>query len=60
MHSKSFDDWLTEVATNMQNSDELSLLALSYMYRRHAVVLTMTGLWSTIEPKTPQLGGTLK
>ena len=49
----SFERWLNRVADDRMYCDELGILSLSNMYRRHSLVVTVNKLWSTIEHSSP-------
>ena len=53
MRSTSFQEWLHKVADDQMYCDELGVLSLSHMYRRHSLVVTINKMWSTIEHKSP-------
>ena len=49
MRDNYFEGWLSDLADQTKPCDELGLLTLSYLYRRHTVVYTASKLWSTLE-----------
>ena len=49
MRDRYFEKWLAGLADESMPCDELGLLTLSYLYRRHTVVYTASKLWSTIK-----------
>ena len=49
----SFEKWLNRLADERMYCDELGLLSLCHMYRRHSLVVTVNKLWSTIEHNSP-------
>ena len=53
MRSNHFEGWLRDIADPSKPCDELGLLMLCYLYRRHALVYTSTKLWSTVESNDP-------
>ena len=53
MRNISFERWLNRVADDRMYCDELGLLSLSHMCRRHTLVITENKMWSTIEHPTP-------
>ena len=53
MRSNHFEGWLRDIADPTKPCDELGLLTLCYLYRRHALVYTSTKLWSTVESTDP-------
>ena len=53
MRSNHFEGWLRDIADPTKPCDELGLLMLCYLYRRHALVYTSTKLWSTVESSDP-------
>ena len=53
MRGSYFEKWLTDIADPTCPCDELGLLTLSYLYKRHCLVFTASKLWSTIELAGP-------
>ena len=53
MRSSSFETWVKTIADKLVYCDELALMGLCYLYRRHCVVLTQNKLWSTVQADTP-------
>ena len=55
LQSKSitFEMWVEELADERVFCDELALMGLCNLYRRHCVVLTQNKLWSTIQADAP-------
>ena len=53
MRNTRFTNWLDRIADGRMYCDELGLLSLSALYRRHTLVVTANKLWSTIEHPTP-------
>ena len=53
MRSIGFKTWVETIADECVYCDELSLMSLCYMYRRHCVVLTQNRLWSMVQADTP-------
>ena len=53
MRNTLFERWLHRVADNQMYCDELGILSLSHMYRRHSLVVTVNKMWSTIEHSSP-------
>ena len=55
LQSKSitFEMWVEELADECVFCDELALIGLCNLYRRHCVVLTRNKLWSTIQADAP-------
>ena len=53
MHNISFKWWLNRVADDQMYCDELGILSLSHMYRRHTLVVTVNKMWSTIQHSSP-------
>ena len=53
MRNITFQRWLNRVADEKMYCDELGLLSLSHMCRRHTLVVTVNKMWSTIEHSTP-------
>ena len=53
MRNTSFSNWVDWIADGRMYCDELGLLSLSALYRRHTLVVTANKLWSTIEHPTP-------
>ena len=53
MRSISFETWEETITDEHVYCDELALMGLCYMYRRHCVVLTQNKLWSTVQADTP-------
>ena len=55
LQSKSitFEMWVEELADECVFCDELALIGLCSLYRRHCVVLTQNKLWSTIQADAP-------
>ena len=49
----SLDTWVTMMDNEKMCCDELGLMGLCKLYRRHSVVLTKTKLWSTIDTEAP-------
>ena len=49
MHNITFEKWLNRYADKRMYCDELGLLSLCHMYRRHSLVVTINKMWSTIE-----------
>ena len=45
----SFEWWLNRVADDQMYCDELGILSLSHMCRRHTLVVTVNKMWSTIK-----------
>ena len=56
MRNTRFTNWVDRIADGRMYCDELGLLSLSALYRRHTLVVTTNKLWSTIEHPTPVLG----
>ena len=48
-----FEKWLSDIADTSCPCDELGLLTLSYLYKRHCIVYTSSKIWSTIESAGP-------
>ena len=53
MQNTCFPDWSKRLANGRTYCDELGLLSLSALYRRHTLVVTSNKLWSTIEHSNP-------
>ena len=53
MRSNHFEGWLRDIADPTKPCDELGLLMLCYLYRRHALVYTSSKLWTTVESSDP-------
>ena len=53
MRNTSFTKWVDRIADGRMYCDELGLLSLSALYRRHTPVVTANKLWSTIEHPAP-------
>ena len=53
MRNTRFTNWVDRIADGRMYCDELGLLSLSALYRRHTLVVTANKLWSTIEHPTP-------
>ena len=55
LQSKSitFETWVEELVDEHVFCDELALMGLCNLYRRHCVVLTQNKLWSTIQADAP-------
>ena len=53
MRNTRFTNWVDRIADGRMYCDELGLLSLSVLYRRHTLVVTANKLWSTIEHPTP-------
>ena len=53
MRGSYFEKWLSDIADPTCPCDELGLLTLSYLYKRHCLVFTASKLWSTIELAGP-------
>ena len=53
MRNTSFTNWVDRIADGRMYCDELGLLSLSALYRRHTLVVMANKLWSTIEHPTP-------
>ena len=53
MRSNHFEGWLKDIADPTKPCDELGLLTLCYLYRRHALIYTSTKLWTTVESNDP-------
>ena len=53
MRNTSFSNWVDRLADGRMYCDELGLLSLSALYRRHTLVVMANKLWSTIEHPTP-------
>ena len=52
-HSINFETWVETVNKNHCYCDELALIGLCHLYRRHCVVLTANRMWSTIQTDRP-------
>ena len=52
MRNTRFTNWVDRIADGRMYCDELGLLSLSALYRRHTLVVTANKLWSTIEHPT--------
>ena len=48
MRENHFDNWLTDIANSKKLCDELGIMSLSYLYRRHTMVYTSSRIWTTI------------
>ena len=46
---RSLTGWLMTMRNVKYAGDELTLYALCKLYRQHAIVYTMTGIWTTIK-----------
>ena len=53
MRGISLDTWVTKMDNEKMCCDELGLMGLCKLYRRHSVVLTKSRLWSTIDTEAP-------
>ena len=53
MRGSYYEKWLSDIADTNCPCDELGLLTLSYLYKRHCLVYTASKLWSTIESTGP-------
>ena len=53
MRNTRFTNWVDRIADGRMYCDDLELLSLSALYRRHTLVVTANKLWSTIEHPTP-------
>ena len=53
MRGSYFEGWLSDIADTNHPCDELGLLTLSYLYKRHCLVYTSSKIWSTIESPGP-------
>ena len=53
MRGNYFEGWLSDIADTNHPCDELGLLTLSYLYKRHCLVYTSSKIWSTIESSGP-------
>ena len=53
MRNTRFTNWVDRIADGRMYCDELGLLSLSALYRRHTLVVTANKLWLTIEHPTP-------
>ena len=53
MWNTCFPDWSKRLADGRTYCDELGLLSLSALYRRHTLVITSNKLWSTVEHSNP-------
>ena len=53
MRGSYFEKWLSDIADPTCPCDELGLLTLSYLYKRHRLVYTSSKLWSTMELTNP-------
>ena len=53
LKSITFERWVEELANERVFCDELALMGLCNLYRRHCVVLTQNKLWSTIQADAP-------
>ena len=53
MRNTRFTNWVDRIADGRMYCDELGLLSLSALYRRHTLVVTANKLWSTIEHPIP-------
>ena len=53
MRGSYFEKWLSDIADPTCPCDELGLLTLSYLYKRHCLVFTASKLWTTIELASP-------
>ena len=53
MRGSYFEKWLSDIADPTCPCDELGLLTLSYLYKRHCLVYTSSKLWSTMELTNP-------
>ena len=49
MRNTSFTNWVDRIADGRMYCDEVRLLSLSALYRRHTLVVMANKLWSTIE-----------
>ena len=49
MRGNYFEKWLSDIADATCPCDELGLLTLGYLYKRHCLVYTSSKIWSTIE-----------
>ena len=45
------DAWLSIIDSNSMPGDEFALFALCQMYTRHALIVTQSGIWTTIHVK---------
>ena len=45
------DTWLSIIDSNSMPGDEFALFALCRMYTRHALIVTQSGIWTTIHVK---------
>ena len=60
-HSTSFETWVEKMGDEKLFCDELSLMGLCSLYKKHCVVLTKDKLWSSIEAESPpQTDGTVQ
>ena len=53
MRSNHFEGWLKDISDPTKPCDELGLLTLCYLYRRHALVHTSSKMWTTVESSDP-------
>ena len=51
--SITFEQWVKQLADERVFCDELALMGLCNLYKRHCAVLTQNGLWSTIQADAP-------
>ena len=51
--STSFETWVKKMADERVPCDELGLMGLCSLYKKHCVVLTKDKLWSSIEAEHP-------
>ena len=51
--SISFETWVETISKEHCYCDELALMGLCHLYRRHCVILTSNKMWSTIQADQP-------
>ena len=48
-----FNQWITNLSTEEMYADELTLFSLSWLYKKHTVVIMKNKLWSTLHSNSP-------